>query len=201
MRQQRCFELRKVFVAFDATESSLGYQQRRGSPAQHHFRMAPTFDAPGPGLRARKAALDQVGRGETLTRQFIELESVQRERFLQSLLQTSRGRGTDRLEPFDLSAQFFERGLQRAFGPRAAEAPGGLLLFLLRHNNNDAAEDTTLRRQRDGACMARPLRIDRAGGWYPGPVPCACDRSGRLGPGIEPVFAFEPGANGEAGLE
>src|ERR1017187_7565518 len=129
MRNQCRFELRQMRVAFDATESRFGNEQCGGSPAHHHPGITPAFDPPRPGLRARKAAFDEVRRRQALAQPFVDSKPMQRQRLFQPFFQAARGRRTDRVEPLHAGAQLFECFLGISLGPGAPQTPGGLLLL------------------------------------------------------------------------
>src|SRR5205823_93245 len=82
-------ELTQMVVAADATKTLFGKEQRGSSPTQHHPGSTPAFDTAGPGLGSRKAALNQIGRAERPQQRFVQSQACHRQRFFQSLFQTS----------------------------------------------------------------------------------------------------------------
>ena len=92
-------ELTQVIVAADTTEALFSKEQRGGSPAQHHPGSTPAFDAAGPGLRSRKAALDQIGRAERSDQRRVQSQARHRQRFFQAFLQAPRRAGAECVQP------------------------------------------------------------------------------------------------------
>ena len=117
MSMESLDELGQLMVAPDPTKALLGKEQRGGSPAQYHLGSTPALDPTGPGLCARKAALDQIGRTESSDQRFMQSQPRHRQRFFQAFLQTVRRAGADRLQPPHARTQLFECFFGRGFGP------------------------------------------------------------------------------------
>src|SRR5437762_12141979 len=125
-------ELTEMIVAADATKTLFGKEQRGSSPTQHHPRSTPALDTAGPGLGSREAALNQIGRAERPQQRFVQSQACHRQRFFQSLFQTSCRARANRIQPPHANTQLFQSFFWRALGPGVAQTPGRLGSLLQR---------------------------------------------------------------------
>ena len=125
-------ELAHLIVAANSTEAFLGKEQRRRSPAQHHFGAAPAFNTAGPGRRSCKATLDQIGRTKRPHQRLGQSQARDRERFFQSFFQSPCRAGIDRFQPLHAATQLFQRFCASRFNVVLASASGLMFCFFMR---------------------------------------------------------------------
>ncbi len=108
MLRQRGLQQGQVCLAANAAKVLLKVQQRRCTTALLLITRAPVIDALRFAFNLRHHALDQVRGVERAAQRVGQIEAMQRERFVQALLQTAGGRLVER-------GEFLHQAVERAF--------------------------------------------------------------------------------------